>query len=33
MFKAAGVRWLQTARKAGLAEKLDARTGSPSLSH
>ena len=33
MFKAAGVRWLQTARKAGLAEKLDTRSGSPSLSH
>jgi hypothetical protein len=33
MFKAAGVRWVQTGRKAGLVEKLDARTGSPSLSH
>ena len=33
MFKAAGVRWLQTARKAGLAEKLDTGSGSPSLSH
>ena len=33
MFKAAGVRWLQAARKAGLAEKLDTRTASSALSH
>lgn len=33
MFKAAGVRWLQTPRKAGQAEKSDARSGSTSLSH
>ncbi|MSO23361.1 MAG: hypothetical protein EXQ58_08940 [Acidobacteria bacterium] len=33
MFKAAAVRWLQRARKSGLAEKLDVRKGSPSLSH
>jgi len=33
MFKAAGVRWLQTSRNAGQAEKLDARSGSTALSH
>src|SRR5262245_11899151 len=32
MFKAAAVRWLQSARKSGLAEKLDGRSASPSLS-
>ena len=33
MFKAAAVRWLQTGRKAGVSEKLEARTVSPSVSH